>query len=240
MEEKIECGECKKEFSTKEALEQHNSAKHEKVKKEFKLPKKHIVIAAVAIVVALVIYAFLASTPAYVPATEDSDNFIGAENAPVVMVEYSDFQCPFCGKFYKETEPQIISEYVDTGKVKFVYKHLPLAQIHAYSQKAAEASECAADQGKFWEYHDKLFANQNALFPASLKKYASDAGIDRAKFDACLDSGAMASRVSYDAEEAIQKGARSTPNFFVNGVKIEGARPFASFRDAIEAELKKS
>lgn len=241
MEEKIECGECKKEFSTKEALEQHNSAKHTvERKKEFKLPKKYIFAAVIAAIAAVGVYVFALSTPSYIPATEDGDNFLGAENALVTLVEFSDFQCPFCGKFYKETEPQIISEYVDTGKVKFVYKHLPLTQIHAYSQKAAEASECAADQGKFWEYHGKLFANQNALFLASLKKYASDIGLDRTKFDACLDSGTMASRVGYDAEEAVQRGVRSTPNFFVNGVKIEGAQPFSKFKEAIEAELKKA
>ncbi len=239
MEEKIECQDCGKRFSVHEALEQHRKAKHEEIKREskIKIKKMHIAAVAVVAVIALGIYFLVVSSPKYSPLGEPSEHFLGAENATVVVVEYSDFQCSFCGRFYQQTEPQIIGEYVDTGKVKFVYRHFPLAQIHQYAQKAAEASECASDQGKFWEYHDRLFDNQNALFPASLKKYATDIGLDRAAFDACLDSGSMASRVQSDFEGGQGRGVRSTPAFFVNNVRIEGAQPFSSFKQAIESEL---
>ncbi|MBS3053121.1 MAG: DsbA family protein [Candidatus Aenigmarchaeota archaeon] len=241
MEEKIECQDCGKRFSVQEALEQHRKAKHEEMKKKgkLKLPMKWIAVTAIVIVIAAGGYILVSSAPKYTPVSEYSEHFLGAENAPVVVIEYSDFQCPFCGRFYQQTEPQIISEYVDTGKVKLVYRHFPLAQTHQYAQKAAEASECASDQGKFWEYHDRLFDNQNALFPASLKKYAADIGLDRAAFDACLDSGAMASRVKADFEDGQGRGVRSTPTFFVNNVMIVGAQPFSSFKQAIESELGK-
>lgn len=234
------CEECNREFATQEGLEQHRKAKHVEAKKErkIKVPRTYIIVIAIIAAIILGIY-FFASSPKYSPLTEDKDNFLGVEDAPVTIIEYSDFQCPFCGKFYQQTEPQLISEYVDTGKVKFIYKHFPLAQ-HQYAQKAAEASECAADQDKFWEYHNKLFENQNALVTPALKKYASDIGLDTAKFNACLDSGTMASRVRSDLEEGQRRGISSTPSFFVNGAKIEGAQPFSSFKQAIDSELSKT
>lgn len=238
MKNKVECTDCGKKFSTDEALEQHRVAKHAEIKQEKKFKPRKLHVASIAVIaIAVVIYFFVLSPPKYSTVTMHSEHFLGAENASVVIVDYSDFQCRFCGVFYQQTKPQLIREYVDTGQVKFVYKHFPLAQIHQYSQKAAEASECAAEQGKFWEYHNMLFENQNALFTSSLKRYASDTGLDRAAFDACLDSGAMAPRVRADFEEGREKGVRSTPTFFVNNVRIEGAQPFSSFRQAIESGL---
>jgi len=106
----------------------------------------------------------------------EGDPVLGSSNAPVTMVEISDFQCPFCGKYARETFPQIKKEYVDTGKVKIIFKNFPLP-MHPNAQKAAEAAECAADQGKFWEYKEKLFANQNNLSVEDLKKYAQESGL---------------------------------------------------------------
>ena len=164
---------------------------------------------------------------------------LGADNATVTIVEFSDFQCPFCGQFARDTEPQLISEYVDTGKVKFIYKHFPLSQTHQFAQKAAEASECAGDQSKFWEYHDVLFQNQNALTRGDLKRYATQLELNTTAFDACLDSGAMDGIVKQNYNEGTGKGVTSTPTFFINNVKVSGAQSFNSFKAAIDAELAK-
>jgi protein-disulfide isomerase len=152
----------------------------------------------------------------------------------VVIEEYSDFQCPFCGKFFKETLPKIKEAY--GGKVEFVFKHFPL-DFHEYAQKAAEASECARDQGKFWGYHDMLFENQQALDTASLKKYAKDLGLDTKAFNDCLDKGDKTAVVQQDYAEGQQRGVSGTPAFFINGEKITGAQPFPAFQAAIDRAL---
>ena len=168
----------------------------------------------------------------------DNNPVKGSPNAPVTIVEFSEFECPYCGVYSRDTYPQIAKAYIETGKVKYVFRHFPL-NFHANAQKAAEAAECASEQGKFWEYHDVLFANQSALDVASLKKYASDLGLDTAKFDACLDSGRMADEVAKDAAEGASYGVTGTPAFFVNGLKRKGAQPFEVFQRLIEEELAK-
>jgi len=148
----------------------------------------------------------------------------------VTIIEFSDFQCPFCGRA-QPTLKQIIQDYGD--KVEIVYKHFPLS-FHQYAQKAAEASECARDQGKFWEYHDILFENQNALDLTSLKKYAKDLNLDTGKFNSCLDNSEKASVVEKDFNEGLARGVDGTPTFFINNEVLVGAQPYSAFKQAID------
>jgi len=172
------------------------------------------------------------------PAKTENDIVKGSPSAPVTIIEFSDYQCPFSARFFSQTLPQIDKDYIKTGKVKFAYRDYPLA-FHQSAQKAAEASECSHEQGKFWEYHDTLFENQQALDVASLKKYAKDLKLDTQKFNSCLDSGKMASEVQADFKDGSSYGVSGTPCFFVNGLRISGALPYEAFKEAIEKELKK-
>ena len=161
---------------------------------------------------------------------------LGSEDAPVTIVEFSDFQCPFCARWYAETKGQLEEQYINTGKVKLVYMHYPL-NFHPEAVPAALASECAYEQGKFWEYHDLIFENPGSLGTASYKRWAGDLGLDQEQFDECYDSGKYDAEVKADLSEGQNAGIRGTPGFLVNGRLISGAQPFAVFRDAIEAEL---
>ena len=163
-----------------------------------------------------------------------TDPVLGNNSAPVTIVEFSDFQCPFCLRA-SPTLKQLRDTYGD--KVRVVWKDYPLTQIHPQAFKAAEAGHCAGDQGKFWEYHDKLFANQQALQLDSLKTYAKDLSIDSAKFDACLDSGKYAERVRDGVSVGAQLGVNSTPTLFVNGRRLEGAQPYEVLASIVDEEL---
>ena len=165
---------------------------------------------------------------------DSDDPFLGNENAELTIVEFSDFQCPFCSRA-APTVKQIIDEYGD--KVKLVYNHFPLTSIHPHAQKAAEASECAHDQGMFWEYHDVLFANNQFLDTDSLKKYASDLGLDTEQFNECLDSGEKSDEVKQDLQAASNAGGQGTPYFIVGDVPLSGAQPYANFKQVIDAQL---
>lgn len=165
----------------------------------------------------------------------DDDPAIGPADAPVTIVEFSDYQCPFCARA-EATIKQILNTY--GGKVRFVYRDFPLG-FHQYAKKAAEASECADEQGKFWAYHDLLFANQQALDIDSLKGYAADLGLDLDKFNECLDTGRYASEVEHDMQEGQSYGVRGTPAFFINGHLVSGAQPFSVFKEIIDRELEK-
>ncbi len=164
----------------------------------------------------------------------------GKKDAKVTIVEYSDFQCPFCARFTRDTLPQIIAQYGD--KVKIVFKHLPLP-FHQFAQKAAEATECAGKLGgakAFWAMHDKLFLEgqpTGRLDILSIKQFAKEIGLDEKKFSQCLDSGEMAGVVARDLEESQRLGVRGTPTFFVNGKVIRGALPFEAFKQVIDQEL---
>jgi protein-disulfide isomerase len=176
-----------------------------------------------------------------VEVSADNDPAKGSNNAPVTIIEFSDFQCPFCARAVigaQAAMPQVEEKYIKTGKVKLVFRDYPLP-FHENAQKAAEASECAYEQNKFWEYHDKLFTNQEKLAVTDLKKYAADLGLNAAKFNSCLDSGKMADEVKKDFADGQKAGVDGTPTFFVNGTKIVGAQPFSAFEQIIEAELKK-
>jgi len=162
--------------------------------------------------------------------------FKGSENAPITIVEFSDFQCPYCKNFFEQTLPQIFKNYIDTGKAKLVYRNFPLG-FHEFAQKAAEASLCASQQDKFWEYHDKLFKSQSALAINNLKQYAKDLGLNSASFDKCLDSGDTAEQVAQDVKDGISYGVNGTPSFFINGVNLTGAQPYAQFEAVIQESL---
>jgi protein-disulfide isomerase len=166
-------------------------------------------------------------------ATESTDPVLGPTSAEVEIVEFSDFQCPFCLSV-TPTLRQIRTTFGD--KVKLVYRDLPLS-IHANAFQAAEAAQCAHQQGKFWPYHDKLFANQKALDTTHLKQYATEVGVEMNAFNACLDQRKTKTLIEQDMKSAQQHGVESTPAFFVNGRMLLGAQPFESFRQAIQDEL---
>lgn len=168
----------------------------------------------------------------------DDDPVKGDPDAPITIIEFSDFECPFCGRFYTGALPQIIENYIDTGKAKLVYRDYPLS-FHPNANKAAEAAECADEQGKFWEMHDKIFENQGSLSTANFKAWAADLGLDTDAFNSCLDNGDMADEVAKDLSDGQAAGVSGTPTFFVNGVKLVGAQPYANFKQVIDAELAK-
>ena len=167
----------------------------------------------------------------------DDDPFLGDKKAPVTIVEFSDFQCPYCARFRQQTFDQIKQEYIDTGKVRFVYRDFPLSSIHPMAQKAAEAAECADEQNKFWEYHDGIFANQASLSIDNMKKWAKDLGLDSSKFNSCLDSEKYANEVRNDLSDATKTGGQGTPYFLVGNTQLSGAYPFDAFQQAIESQL---
>ena len=165
--------------------------------------------------------------------TADDDPSKGPADAKVTIIEFSDFQCPFCARV-QPTLKQIADTYGD--QVRIVFRDFPLS-FHNDAQKAAEAAECADDQGIFWEYHDLLFANQGSLGVLSLKQYATNLGMDTVTFDSCLDSGKYAQEVKDDLADGSRAGVRGTPAFFINGIPLSGARPFADFKQIIDSEL---
>ena len=165
-----------------------------------------------------------------------TDPTVGSASAPVTIVEFSDFQCPFCLRV-EPTIKQVRQAYGD--KVRVVWKDFPLTQIHAQAFKSAEAAHCAGEQGKFWEYHDRLFANQQALQPDDLKKYAADLSLDTAKFNACLDESKFGDRVREGVAQGSRLGVNSTPTIYINGRLLSGAQPFEVFTAVIDEELAK-
>lgn len=174
----------------------------------------------------------------------DDDPFMGKEKAEVTIVEFSDFQCPFCRTFWRDALPQIKKEYIDTGKVKFVYRDYPLS-FHSAAKVSAEASECADEQGKYWEMHDKIFGEQSkqgtgtvTYGAVELKNWASQIGLDSTKFNQCLDSGKYKSEVEKDLADGSAYGVSGTPTLYINGKPIVGAQPFSTFKAVIDDELK--
>ncbi len=173
---------------------------------------------------------------ARIAASTDDDEVLGNKNAPVTIIEFSDFQCPYCAKFYLETFPEIYENYIKTGKARFVYRDFPLS-FHPNAQKAAEAAECAGNQDKFWEMSDKIFKNQKALDNDNLKVYAKEIGLNEDAFGKCLDKGEAANEVKKDFEEGAKYGVQGTPAFFINGISVSGAQPYSVFEKIIEEEL---
>jgi protein-disulfide isomerase len=160
----------------------------------------------------------------------------GPKDAPITIVEFSDFQCPFC-KNANNTVKQVLEKY--PGKVKLVFRDYPLASIHPQAPKAHEAARCAADQSKFWEYHDVLFVKAPRLAPQDLKQYAVELKLDPNAFNQCLDSGKYAAEVDKDFQEGAGLGLTGTPSFFINGRQLVGAQPLSAFQKIIDSELAK-
>lgn len=176
----------------------------------------------------------------------DDDAMLGDKNASVTIIEFSDFQCPFCRKFWEDTLPQIKKEYIDTGKARLIYRDFPL-DFHAGAEPAAEAAECAEEQDKFWEFHDRVFAEQAKQGQGTiqfgvddLKKWAKGINLNTTKFNQCLDSGKYKDEVAKDVAEGTAAGVSGTPTVFVNGQKIVGAQPFAAFKAVIDQALKEA
>jgi protein-disulfide isomerase len=159
---------------------------------------------------------------------------LGPADAPVTIVEFSDFECPHCARV-GPTLKKIAEDYGD--KVRLVFRHFPLASIHRVAQEASEASLCAADQGKFWEMHDAIFADQRNLSVERLKEMAGSLGLDRARFDECLDSNRYADKVLADVRDGARVGVTGTPAFFVNGRPLSGAVPYETIAETVEEEL---
>ncbi len=163
---------------------------------------------------------------------------LGSASAAVTIIEFSDFQCSFCKRFWTDTLPKLKSDYINTGKTLFIYRHFAILGKH--SEQAALASECAAEQGKFWEYHDQLFKNQGGLAftEAKLKQYAGGIGLNAGAFGTCLGTGKYREKVERETVAAANLGGRGTPLFIVNQRPVVGAQPYAVFQKMIEEELK--
>jgi protein-disulfide isomerase len=160
----------------------------------------------------------------------------GEKNAAVSIVEFSDFQCPFC-KAATSTMHQIMAQYA--GKVRWIFRDFPIASLHPLANRAHEAARCAGEQGKFWEYHDVLFQKSPQLAPENLKQYARDLKLDGDSFDRCLAAGKFQGAIAADIEEGQRLGVSGTPAFFINGRLLVGAQPATAFQQVIDSELSK-
>lgn len=185
----------------------------------------------------------------------DDDASIGPKNAKVVIVEFSDFECPYCGaamgthdqliQRFKSSDPSWeaavpkLKELAEQGKIRLVFRDFPLTNIHKQAQPAAIAAECAGEQEKFWEYHDLLFENQESLNEANYAKWAGDLGLDVEDWNKCRQDPKTAQEVAKDLADGSAVGVRGTPAFIVNGQLLSGAQPYAAFEQIINAELAK-
>jgi protein-disulfide isomerase len=160
----------------------------------------------------------------------------GSQTAPVTIVEFTDYQCPFCRRHFQTTLPALLAVYGDS--VRYVIRNYPIPSLHPDAPKAAEAAECSHDQGMFWRYHDHLF-RVTELDQRSLKQYAAELGLDTVAFNRCLDTGAKAALVAQDVRDARGYGARGTPAIFVNGRLFAGAKPFEVFAAYIDSLLSR-
>jgi protein-disulfide isomerase len=172
---------------------------------------------------------------------------LGSPEAPLTLIEFSDYQCPYCRKFSENTLPALKRDYIDTGKLRYVFRDFPLDRLHPEARKAAEAAHCAGEQGKYWEMHGLLFQHQRALQVENLKAYARQLGLRPGDFDACLGQGTYAAKVQEDYEAGVVAGVQGTPGFFLGrtrpdgmmqGTFIKGAQPVTAFQQAIERLLE--
>jgi protein-disulfide isomerase len=188
------------------------------------------------------------ATPARAPISIQGAPFKGDKNAAVTMVEFSDYECPFCARYFRDTLVQIERDYVKTGKIKYVFRDFPIESSHPKAFKAAEAAHCAGEQGRYWEMHDRLFSHQSALARDQLPGHAKTLALDLPGFEECLDSGRHAALVRKSLTEGQQAGVRGTPTFFVGQtdadgpnikapVTIVGAQPYASFKQVLDRLL---
>ncbi len=165
----------------------------------------------------------------------DGDPALGPENAPVTIIEFSDYQCPYCARWHSEVFARLMDTY--KGKVRFVYRDFPLYSIHPQAESAAEAANCAGEQNAYWEFHTALFSEKYNLGAESYRQYATDLGLDAAKLGQCLDEHRYQAEVKADFDAAVQLGVSSTPTFFINGRALIGAQGFEAFQQIIDEEL---
>lgn len=211
-----------------------------------------IIVAGLVIAVAVIYSVKSPSTPnagnnrtaaiGTLPPVSSNDFVLGDQNAPVTFIEYGDFQCPFCGKFFKDTESVLREKYVKTGKVKFIYRDF--AFLGQESFWSANAARCAGEQGKFWEYHDYLYnnqrgENQSAFSKDNLKSFAAALGLDKEKFNSCSDSDRYLEEIKKETKTGGEAGVSGTPANFINGTLYSGALPIATFTQIIDNELNK-
>ena len=181
--------------------------------------------------------------------SSDDDPVRGDPNAPITIIEFSDFQCPFCARFHVQTLPVLLEEYIESGKVKLVYRDFPIQNIHPNALPAAVAAECANEQDMYWEYHDTLFENQGAWSRLEIesavslfKQYAEELELSQDQFDSCLESGKYIEEIRKDLEDGRDYGVTGTPGFFIGNeqigfVELKGAQPFESFKQVIDSQL---
>jgi len=174
------------------------------------------------------------SAPRRFEVSTDGDPSLGPADAPIVLIEFSDFNCPYCKKWHAETYPQLMSAYKD--KILFVYRDFPVTTQESYV--AAQAAECANDQGLFWEFHDALLSGERSLGAEAYASYAEEIGLDVKKLAECIDSEKYAEEVQADFQAAAQLGVTGTPMFFINGIALVGAQPFLQFAQIIDGELQ--
>ncbi|MGD0330378.1 MAG: DsbA family protein [Nitrososphaeria archaeon] len=164
----------------------------------------------------------------------ERDHVNGPPNAPITLVEYGDFECPHCGRTYPIVKR--LQEHLD-GKLRFVFRHLPISTVHSHAKKAAEAAEAAGSQGKFWEMHDQLFEHQDTLDDENLRRYAIAVGLDIKRFDQEMKSNLYAPKVHEDFINGVKSGVNGTPTFFINGLRYNGPPSFEALLEAIMKEI---
>lgn len=175
------------------------------------------------------------STTASLPNPASSDDpSLGPENAPVTIVEFGDYQCPYCQVWHAEVLPRLLAEYGD--QIRFIYRDYPLTG-HSAAQPAAEAANCAGEQGAYWEFQEAVFGQAYGYGRSAYEQYARDLGLNGVDFARCIESGRHAEEVLADFRDGIRLGVNSTPTFFVNGTQLVGAQPYDVFRQLIDAEL---
>lgn len=176
-----------------------------------------------------------------VEVTADDDAMLGDADAPIEIIEFSDYQCSYCQRFHAYSYPDLLKNYIETGKVKFVYRDYPLT-FHANSLNAAIAAECAGDQDNYWEMHGKLFDNLAAWSGSTdagsiFSSYADELGLDVDSFESCYNGADVQEEIKGDMRDALNAGVRATPTFFINGQKLEGAQPYSVFESILESIL---
>lgn len=191
-----------------------------------------------------------AALPANLTLSLDGAAIRGKPDARLAIVEFSDFECPFCGRYSRETFERVSREYMDSGKVRYAFRNYPLVNLHPHAMKASQAAMCAAEQGKFWEMHKRLFANQQKLGDADLRETAAALGINLPVYDRCVASDAVSVRIRKDQDEGARAGVTGTPFFFVGTLqsdgtlkvvrRLSGAQPYDSFKSVLDSMLSSS
>lgn len=165
----------------------------------------------------------------------DDDPVLGPADAAITIIEFSDYECPYCQRWHAEVFERLMDTYAD--QVRLVYRDFPLTSIHPNAFAAAEAANCANEQGGFWDFHDRLFSMEQGLSSQAYQLYARQLGLDEEAFKECLDSGRYKEEVQSDFDYAAELGVRSTPTFFINGIAVVGAQPYEVFQQIIDKEL---